>query len=74
MASAKILDKNQNKLKLINAVSYAIINVADNTRVTKINEVLPFRVKFTNIGIEGYSKTNPAGIGIAVIGFSNYIL
>jgi hypothetical protein len=74
MASAKILDKNRSKLKAINAVSYAIINVANDTRSVKINEVLPFRIKFTNIVIEGYNKSNPAGIGIAVIGFNNYIL
>lgn len=74
MAQAKILPKNNKKLKAINAVSYAIINVANDTRSVKINDVLPFRVKFTNIGIEGYSATNPAGIGIAVIGFNNYIL
>lgn len=74
MASAVIKDKNKNKLKAINAVSYAIINVANNTRSVKINEVLPFRVKFTNIGIPGYSVSNPAGIGIAVIGLNNYIL
>jgi hypothetical protein len=35
---------------------------------------LPFRVKFVNIGIEGYGPNNPAPIGIAVIGFNNYIL
>lgn len=74
MAQAKILPKNSNKLKAINAVSYAIINVANDARYVKVNDVLPFRVKFTNIGIEGYNATNPAGIGIAVIGFSNYIL
>lgn len=74
MASAVILDKNKNKLRAINAVSYAIINVANDNRTVKINEVLPFRVKFTNIMVPGYSATNPAGIGIAVIGFNNYIL
>lgn len=74
MASAKILDKNNNKLKAINAISYAIINVANDTRTVKVNETLPFRIKFTNIGIEGYSRSNPAGIGIAVVGFNNYIL
>jgi len=35
---------------------------------------LPFRVSLTNIGIEGYNPANPPGIGIQVIGFSNYIL
>ena len=36
--------------------------------------VMPFRVKFTTIDINAYSPTNPAPIGIAVIGFNNYIL
>jgi hypothetical protein len=45
------------------------------TRVnTTPKEVLPFRVRFTNIGVIGYSAQNPAPIGIAVIGLSNYIL
>ena len=36
--------------------------------------VLPFRLTITNIGIQGYDPANPPGIGIQVIGFSNYIL
>jgi hypothetical protein len=39
-----------------------------------ITEQLPFRIRFTTIGIEGYGPNNPPPIGIAVIGFSNYIL
>lgn len=74
MASATIVNKKNNKLKAINAISYALINVANDTRTVKINETLPFRVRFTNIQVPGYSKTNPPGIGIAVIGFNNYIL
>lgn len=35
---------------------------------------LPFRVRFTNIGVVGYNPDNPAPVGIAVIGLSNYIL
>jgi len=35
---------------------------------------LPFRLTITNIGIEGYRPDNPPGIGVQVIGFSNYIL
>lgn len=74
MASATVVEKNKNKLKAINAISYAIINVANDNRVVRVNEVLPFRVKFTNIMVPGYGVNNPAGIGIAVIGFNNYIL
>jgi hypothetical protein len=41
---------------------------------TTTESVLPFRVRFINIGVIGYSPDNPAPIGIAVIGLSNYIL
>jgi hypothetical protein len=47
--------------------TYKIVNV-------KVEEVLPFRVKFTTIGIEGYGPNNVPPIGIAVIGYNNYIL
>jgi hypothetical protein len=40
----------------------------------KAESTLPFRVRFVNIGIESYTPNNPAPIGIAVIGYSNYIL
>ena len=47
---------------------------ADYPKITTVAEVLPFRLTITNIGIVGYSASNPPGIGIQVIGFSNYIL
>lgn len=40
----------------------------------KINQNLPFRVKFMPGTISEYSANNPAPIGIAVIGVNNYIL
>lgn len=59
------------KAKTTNYPISSINNVEINTRVT---ETLPFRVKFINIGIEGYGPDNPPPIGLAVIGFNNYIL
>jgi hypothetical protein len=47
---------------------------ADYPKVTTVTDILPFKLTITNIGIEGYSTSNPPGIGIQVIGFSNYIL
>ena len=47
---------------------------ADYPKTTTITEILPFRLTITNIGIEGYRQNNPPGIGVQVIGFSNYIL
>jgi hypothetical protein len=34
---------------------------------------MPFRVNFKTIDIGGFSPTNVPPIGIAVIGFNNYI-
>ena len=43
-------------------------------RTVQATSILPFRLTITNVGIEGYSPSNPPGIGIQVIGFSNYII
>lgn len=53
---------------------FSIFNVVRADRTVAINETIPFRVKFTNIGIEGYGPNNVPAIGIQVIGYSNYIL
>ena len=46
----------------------------DYAKVITPSSVLPFRVSLTNIGLQGYDPANPPGIGIQIIGFSNYIL
>jgi hypothetical protein len=56
------------------SISSPISKISEGRRTVKINEVLPFRVRFTNIMIPGYGPNNPAPIGIAVIGLNNYIL
>lgn len=55
-------------------ISYPIAKPIDLSYTAKALDVIPFYVRFTNIGIEGYGPGNPAPIGIAVIGLSNYIL
>jgi len=73
MASVKIVE-SLNKVKSIKSLNYPILDIKKTKQVTSIQEVVPFRVKFINVGIPGYSRNNPAPIGIAVIGFTNYIL
>jgi hypothetical protein len=73
MASAVIIDTDNHKAKRINAASYPVSTITYKTRAIKINEVLPFRVKFSTIGI-GTAYANVPGIGIQVIGINNYIL
>jgi hypothetical protein len=73
MALAIILDENLQKAKTLKSVSYPIANVIPVTRGIKINEVLPFRVRFTTIGLAG-ANANVPGIGLQIIGINNYIL
>jgi hypothetical protein len=74
MASSVISLKQKQKLRSLDTKNYPISKISEGRRTVKINEVLPFRVKFTNIMVPGYSANNPAPIGIAVIGLNNYIL
>jgi hypothetical protein len=45
-----------------------------NNRISVIEEILPFRVRFTSIQIPGFSPSIVPPIPLQVIGFSNYIL
>ena len=71
--ATKIID-DVHSTKSIKSKSFPITNVSYDIVNAKIESVLPFRVKFTTIGIDGYGPGNPAPIGIAVIGINNYIL
>lgn len=73
MASAIIIDTDSHKAKKISPVGYPISKIIYKARAVKINEVLPFRVKFTTIGI-GPAYANIPGIGLQIIGINNYIL
>jgi hypothetical protein len=73
MASAVIINTDNHKAKKIKSVGYPISKIIYNARGVKINEVLPFRVKFTTIGI-GSTYANIPGIGLQIIGINNYIL
>ena len=74
MASVKIINVLNFRAKL-KAVDYPIarIRYASPFNV-KVKDELPFRVRFTNIGITSYGENNVPPIGIAIIGFNNYIL
>jgi hypothetical protein len=74
MASAVISNKQKQKIRFLESKNYPIAKISQGRRTVKINEVLPFRIRFTNVMIPGYSANNPAPIGIAVIGLNNYIL
>ena len=58
----------------INTSTYALAKPVESKRSVKVSQKLPFYISFQNVTISGYGPSNPAPIGIAVVGFSNYIL
>jgi hypothetical protein len=75
MAKATLTDiKTKTKVTPIRDFKTSKIKTVDYSKKVSINQILPFKIKLTNIGIEGINPLNPPGIGMQVIGFSNYIL
>ena len=74
MASVKIINSENHLAKTFKTKHFGILKFVRGKRKTKIQQVLPFRVKFINVGIPGYGPGNVPPIGIAVIGINNYIL
>jgi hypothetical protein len=74
MAKAVIIDERKVNARKLSSKLFPIFNIIPPKRTVLINQTIPFRVRFTNIGIEGYGPNNVPGIGIQVIGYSNYIL
>lgn len=74
MAKAVISNIRKTRVGFIKTSDFFNAKIYDAPGTVKINETIPFRVKFTNIGIPGYGPNNIPGIGIQVIGLSNYIL
>jgi hypothetical protein len=75
VAKAVIIDDIKINTVFIENSNYvkSSIKYKDNRQI-RINEVLPFRIRFTDIRIPGYNSNNVPGIGLQIIGYSNYIL
>ena len=74
MAKAVISNIQNNRVGFVKTADKYNVKISYTKPSAKITSVLPFRVKFVNIGVEGYGPNNPAPIGIAIIGVNNYIL
>ena len=74
MAKTVIKEIISGVVKLVKANNFFISKISFKQGHTKVTQTLPFRVKFTNVGITQYITTGAQPIGIAVIGYNNYIL
>lgn len=70
MSSAKVIPIKNAEAKIIRE-SKKPATVYQAKITAKPLSVLPFRIRITSVGIEG--STIPA-IGIAIVGYNNYIL
>ncbi len=75
MANATVTDLSGRRVASVQTVnSYKSTVSQINYPKIQASEILPFRVRFTNIQIPGYDANNPAPIGVAIIGVNYYIL
>lgn len=73
MATAIIVNK-AGTTKKIEEKSYPRFTIVPSRQTVRIDDTLPFRIRLTNITVPGYGPNNIPGIGLQVIGYSNYIL
>lgn len=75
MATATVIQKSKRFSEVLDSCKNRISQVIykDPYESYVISE-LPFKIRITNITVPGYSPTNVPPIGIAIIGFNNYIL
>jgi hypothetical protein len=74
MATVSLSNKQPVITKRIEEEDYGNVKFIGSKRISVIEEVLPFRIKFTAIQIPSVSPTNVPPIPLQIIGFSNYIL
>ena len=82
MSNYNLIQVNQEVFNTTHRKAHAQIKELDKRYIridhiqpkARIEEVLPFRVQFINVGVFGYSKNNPPPIPLQIIGYSNYIL
>jgi hypothetical protein len=74
MGKAVIVDDTKRIVRRIGPSNYFNSKISFKSGKARINEVLPFRVKFMNVDNAQYTSTNPPGIGLQIIGVNNYIL
>lgn len=74
MAKSVIIDKRSHAVEYVKNSNFFKSKIFYRPGTVKINQTLPFRIKFINIGVPGYGASGAAPIGIAIIGLNNYVM
>jgi hypothetical protein len=69
-----LIEDIKNNVVFIKEKNYLNSSITPTDGSVFIREVLPFRIRLTDIKIPGYGPNNIPGIGLQIIGYSNYIL
>ena len=74
MADVVLYEKRKVRTANIEKENFLNFSIEVGNRISVIEEILPFRIRFTLIQIPGYTPTTVPPIPLQIIGFSNYIL
>lgn len=76
MATATVIPVNTNRLSEVidDCKSRSATVEYKDLFYSSLLYSIPFKIRVTNITVPGYGPTNVPPIGIAIIGFNNYIL
>jgi hypothetical protein len=74
MSRATAKAYNFGVVKRVKQSDYSNAKIIFTFRKVKVDSVLPFRVKFSNTDAVTYGPGNAAPIGIAIVGFNNYVM
>lgn len=74
MATVSLTKKQPGTVRRIELENYLNTSIRTSTRSVTINEVLPFRVRFSAIRIPAGGPGVVPPIPLQIIGYSNYIL
>lgn len=74
MATVTLSQKQPISTKKIEKENSFNISFRTDKRISVIEEILPFRIKFTAVQIPGYGPNTVPPIPLQIIGYSNYIL
>lgn len=74
VAKVNLTDIDYLKTKSVKQTETFKVKVSQSLYKAKVESILPFRIRLQNINLATYNSNNPAPIGIAIIGFNNYIL
>ena len=71
-----VLPIDDNRVSRVVEECYTFLSkvIYNPTLKSLVIDEVPFKIRIQNITVPGYSPTNVPPIGIAIIGFNNYIL